>query len=137
MRLSGILLLAFVVTGNIFAAVAGFTLIKKQRTLEYTMTVYAAITTLGVIMVSGLNLFKEYVANNFMLGMGLLVAFLVFYLLTLLFIHLWERDGKVDKKLLPVGVLLIISAISGNVFALIARYADHFALSPSGRRSCH
>ena len=64
MRLSGILLLAFVVTGNIFAAVAGFTLIKKQRTLEYTMTVYAAITTLGVIMVSGLNLFKEYVANN-------------------------------------------------------------------------
>ena len=120
MRLSGILLLAFVVTGNIFAAVAGFTLIKKQRTLEYTMTVYAAITTLGVIMVSGLNLFKEYVANNFMLGMGLLAAFLVFYLLALLLIHLWERDGKVDKKLLPVGVLLIVSAISGNVFALIA-----------------
>ena len=120
MRLSGILLLAFVVTGNIFAAVAGFTLIKKQRTLEYTMTVYAAITTLCVIMVSGLNLFKEYVANNFMLGMGLLAAFLVFYLLTLLLIHLWERDGKVDKKLLPIGVLLIVSAISGNVFALIA-----------------
>lgn len=120
MRLSGILLLAFGATGNIFAIVSGFILIKKTRTLEYTMTVYAAITNFGVILVSALNLFKEYVANQFMLGMTVLVILMTFYLLAIVLIHLWERDGKVDKKLLPIGVLLIVSAISGNAFALLA-----------------
>lgn len=120
MRMSGILLLAFLATGNIFAVVSGFTLLKKSRTLEYTMTIYAIITTILVMIVSALNLFKEYVANSFMLGMALLAGMVVFYLLALLFIHLWEREGAVDKKLLPVGVLLILSAASGNIFALVA-----------------
>ena len=56
------------------------------------------------MMVSALNLFKDYVSNSFMLGMGLLTAMIVFYLLTFFLIHLWERDGAVDKKLLPVAV---------------------------------
>lgn len=120
LRLCGIILILFLATGNIFAAVSGFTTIKKSRTLEYTMTVYAMITTFGIIMVSSLNLFKEYVADYFMLGMGLLAAFTCFYLLALLLIHLWERDGRVDRKLLPVAVLLMISAASGNAFALLA-----------------
>ena len=81
-RLSGLLLIIFICTGNIFAAAAGFTLIKKSRTLEYTMTIYALITTVFVMMVSALNLFKDYVSNSFMLGMGLLTAMIVFYLLT-------------------------------------------------------
>jgi peptide/nickel transport system permease protein len=119
-RLSGLLLIIFICTGNIFAAAAGFTLIKKSRTLEYTMTIYALITTVFVMMVSALNLFKDYVSNSFMLGMGLLTAMIVFYLLTFFLIHLWERDGAVDKKLLPVAVLLMITSASGNIFALVA-----------------
>ena len=95
-------------------------MIKKSRTLEYTMTIYALITTVFVMMVSALNLFKDYVSNSFMLGMGLLTAMIVFYLLTFFLIHLWERDGAVDKKLLPVAVLLMITSASGNIFALVA-----------------
>ena len=119
-RLSGLFLLAFALTCNVFAIAAGLTLIKKNRPLEYTMTIYALITTLGVMMVSALNLFKEYVADQFLLGMGIMAALAALYILILLLIHLWERDGRVDKRLLPIGVLLIVTSISGNAFALLA-----------------
>ncbi len=119
-RLSGILLIAFIATGNVFAAAAGFTLIKRWRPLEYTMTVYAAITTVLVMLVSALNLFKDYVSNYFLPGMALLAALIVLYLLALLCIHCWEREGTVSKKLLPVGILLILTAATGNIFALLA-----------------
>ena len=120
MRLMAILLWAFGLTGNVFAIVSGFVLIKKERPLEYIMTVYAAITSFLIILVSSLNLFKDFVANHFLLGMTLLVIFVIFYLFAIVLIHIWEREGKVDKKLLPVAALLIVSAISGNGFALLA-----------------
>lgn len=60
-RLSGLLLIIFICTGNIFAAAAGFTLIKKSRTLEYTMTIYALITTVFVMMVSALKIGRAHV----------------------------------------------------------------------------
>lgn len=113
-------LLAFLATGNIFAAISGFTLINKRRTLEYTMTIYCVINSIAIIMVTSLNLFKEYVANTFLLGFYTLLGLTVFYLVCLILIALWDREGVVDKKLLPVAVLMIASSLVGNVFALLA-----------------
>ncbi|TAH62954.1 MAG: ABC transporter permease, partial [Gottschalkiaceae bacterium] len=39
-RLIGYFLIPFALTGNFFIAIAGFTLIKKEKTIEYTLCIY-------------------------------------------------------------------------------------------------
>lgn len=119
-RKAGIILIAFLGFGNIFAAIAGFTFIKDKKSLEYTTIIYAFINTAAVILVTSLNLFKEYVANNFVVGMMLLSATAAFYLIAMFLISIWEKNDKVDKKLIPVAIILVLTAATGNLFALLA-----------------
>jgi peptide/nickel transport system permease protein len=116
-RRMGYLLIPFAVTGNFFMAIAGFTLIKKEKTIEYTLCFYALLTSLTIILVSTLNLFKEYVSNTFMLGMGILIALTIFYVFTMLMVSKYVKGRVVDKKLLPLSFPLILSVITGNLFA--------------------
>lgn len=118
-RVMGYLLIPFALAGNIFMSIAGFTLVKKEKTIEYTLCVYAILTSLIIILISALNLFKEYVATTFMLGMGILTGITIFYIITILAVSKYVKGKKADKKLLPFAVPLIISIATGNVFAFL------------------
>lgn len=118
-RVMGYLLIPFALTGNIFIAIAGFTLVKKEKTIEYTLCVYAILTSLIIILISALNLFKEYVATTFILGMGILTGITVFYIITILAVSKYVKGKRADKKLLIFAFPLIISVVTGNVFAFL------------------
>lgn len=118
-RKLGFVMILFLLTANIFIAIAAFTLIKKDKGIEYNLSIYAVLTSFAVLAISMLNLFKEYVANTFMLGMGLLAALTVFYLVVMVLVHKFVHHKDVDRRMKWVGYLLILSAVSGNVFALM------------------
>ena len=119
LRLSGLLSAVMVLNGNIFAFIAGFTCMQKEKTLEYTLSIYMTLTTVCIVLVSALNLFKEYVADTFLLGMYLLAGLIVFDLLAMFLISKWVKRRTTDKKMLPLAICLILSAVTGNVFALL------------------
>lgn len=106
-------------TGNFFIAIAGFTLIKKQKSIEYTLCIYSILTTITIMLVSALNLFKEYVANTFMVGMAILLGITLFYVFTMYMVSKHVHGKRIDKKLIPFAVPLILSIGIGNVFAFI------------------
>ncbi|WIV11614.1 ABC transporter permease [Proteiniborus sp. MB09-C3] len=118
-RIIGYFLIPFAVTGNFFMAIAGFTLIKKEKTIEYTLCIYSILTSFTIMLISALNLFKEYVSNTFMLGMGVLLGITLFYVFTMLMVSKYVNGKHVDKKLIPVAIPLILSIFIGNVFAFI------------------
>jgi len=118
-RVIGYLLIPFAITGNFFMAIAGFTLIKKDKTIEYTLSIYSILTTFTIMLISALNLFKEYVSNTFMLGMAILLSITLFYVFTMYMVSKYVKGKKVDKKLFPIAIPLIMSIVIGNVFAFI------------------
>ena len=67
-RKMGILLVPFVVTGNFLLFISGAMLLKKEKNLEYQLSVYSLLVTIFVILVSLLNLFKEEQLDTFWLG---------------------------------------------------------------------
>lgn len=117
-RYFGLVLIPFIATGNVFASIAGFTLIKEEKSIEYTLSIYMVLVSVGVMLVSAINLFKEYIYKYFMLGMALLGAATVFYLIVMVLISKYVHGKKVDKKMMPVAVLLICCTATGNLFAL-------------------
>ena len=119
LRWTGIIAVAMVLNGNIFAAIAGFTRLQKEKTIEYTLSIYMTLTTVCIFLVSSLNLFKEYVANTFMLGMTILAVLIAFDLVSMFLITRWVTRRATSRKMLPLSILLILSAVTGNVFALL------------------
>ncbi|MGL5752539.1 MAG: ABC transporter permease [Paraclostridium sp.] len=118
-RKLGYVLLPFVLVGNIFTGISGLTLIKKEKGIEYTLSIYMVLITISTILISVLNLFKPYVANTYYIGMGILLAVTVFYIFTMIMISKYINGKQVDKKLKPIGVVLILTAFTGNIFALV------------------
>lgn len=117
-RKLGYLAILTVFTGNIFAAIAGFSLIREKRSLEYNLGYYALLNNLMVAMVSMLNYFKAQLADNFYLGMGLLLGTSALYLVALFLIERAQTPEQY-RRLLPLAVILIVSACMGNLFALL------------------
>lgn len=118
-RLIGYLLIPFAVTGNFFMAISGFALIAREKSIEYNLCIYAILTSFTIMLVSSLNLFKEYVSDSFLLGMGVLMGITLFYILTMVMVLRFVKGKKVDKIMLPFAVLLILSIAIGNVFAFL------------------
>lgn len=118
-RLLGFVLILFLASGNIFSAIAGFLTIKKEKPLEYQLSVYTLLTTVSVLLVSLINLFKPYVANTFMMGLGVLAAVAAIDVLAMICISRGVKGRQVDPKLKWLGVLLILTAVTGNIFAFI------------------
>ena len=117
-RLLGIPMLLFLVSGNFMAFAAGGILLKEDPTIEYQLCVYMIMTNLAAALVSCLNLFKQYVAGTFFLGMGLLAALTVFYIVATVFVWRGVTQKDIDKKLIWLTIPLALSVISGNLFAL-------------------
>jgi peptide/nickel transport system permease protein len=119
MRSVGVLLIPLFLIGNIFATIAGLNLIKKNKTIEYILSTYMIMISISIIAVSSLNLFKVYVADTFIFGVNIQIGLSVFYIFAIFAIGRWADGDKIDKKILPVAALLILSSFGGNVFAFI------------------
>lgn len=117
-RFCGVLLLPFVVSGNIFAFVAGCALFKKDPTIEYSLCVYMLLTNVCIILVSALNLFKERVAETFFLGMGLQAVALAVSVWVTLVISKHVTAKTIEKRLIWLCLPLVAATISGNLFCL-------------------
>ncbi|MDR1532939.1 MAG: ABC transporter permease [Clostridiales bacterium] len=125
-RRMGFALILFALSFNVFCGVAGFTLINsgeggrvdKARSVEYTLSFYAALVSISTIVISSFNVFKPYFSGWFFYGIGLLLLISAFYLTAAFLSNKWARDKTVDKRMLPVAVISLLTAVTGNLFAL-------------------
>ena len=118
-RKLGFLLIPFLVTGNFFMFIAGFMLVKKEKNLEYQLSVYSLLTTLMILVVSAINLFKPQQADTFILGMALYGVYAVINLVTVFAASKYTFGRKPDKKFIPFAVVGILGLLLGNVFSFI------------------
>lgn len=118
-RILGFLLILSVFTGNIFVTIAALDIIKKEKTIEYSLSIYMTLTNFCVILVSALNLFKEYVGDTFISGMGILLILSILHIITMVLVSLFVNGRAIDKKLKPLAYILIITSITGNIFSLL------------------
>lgn len=118
-RKSGIILILFVVTGNFLTFIAGAMLIKKKKNLEYQLSIYSLLVTIFVILVSALNLFKEYIVSTFWIGMALYGLYAILNFVIVLAVNKYTFGKKPDKKFLPFAVICILGIALGNVFSFV------------------
>lgn len=118
-RKLGYFLLPFVVTGNFFIFIAGAMLVKKEKNLEYQLAVYSLLVTIFVLLVSALNLFKEWVVGTFWIGMGLYALYAILNFVILLAVNKYTFGKKPDKKFMPFAIICLLGICLGNVFAFI------------------
>lgn len=116
-RMGAIALIPFAAAGNLFAAIAGFMAARKDRTVEYNLISYAFLNNLFAIIISAINLFKPKVYEKFWLGISIYAATLAIYLIAMALILILQKNRY--KGLAPVAVVLIITSLTGNVFALM------------------
>ncbi|WP_337032645.1 ABC transporter permease [Paenibacillus illinoisensis] len=117
-RLAWVQLLA-ICSGNIFIVTAAFHLIKKAKQVEYTFAVYMLLTQLFVIGVSALNMFKPYVSDMFLPAMAALLFILVIDLVVLTIVAQYTAASVIPRWMVAVSILLILTSVTGNVFALL------------------
>ncbi len=115
----GIILVLNVFVGNVFAASYGFKLASKNKTAEYTFAVYAFITQAFIIMISGLNVYKPYVVNSYILAMGTFIVLALVYLVVAVLVAKHVTTKTAPKWMLPIGVMFILATVTGNIFALL------------------
>lgn len=127
-RKYGYIQLLSILTANVFATTAAMILIKKQRTYVYPLAVYMIWADLFVMAVSALNLFKPYVSDSFMPAMLILMLITLFHLATLLLIGKYSDRKYTAPWLSIVAYLLITTAVTGNLFALIIGFSLLFKI---------
>ncbi|SCW56195.1 peptide/nickel transport system permease protein [Paenibacillus tianmuensis] len=136
-RRLGYVLLLSLLTANIFVGTAALQLIKRKKSVAYTLAFYALLTTLSVFAVSALNVFKPYVANTFLPGMALLIVAAVVQLVALLLVARYAEDKIFPKSMWIVAIALLATTATGNLFALflglllIAKLRDKEHMSDS------
>ncbi|RIX60375.1 ABC transporter permease [Paenibacillus nanensis] len=129
-RALGYVLMLSLLTANVFVATAAFQLVKRKKNAAYTLAVYALLTTVLVFAVTAFNLYKPYVANGFLPGMFLLIATAVLQLIALILTALFADRTVLPGWMAVVAGVLILTAATGNLFALflglllIARLRD-------------
>lgn len=102
--------------GNVFTVTNAFALLRKKSSIEYTLAYYSLITTLFLIVLSAINVFKPYVSNTFLIGMGLLI---LIFIIDLLFVILLYRENTKVKTKFTLGIVALLCLVSGNLFHLI------------------
>lgn len=117
-RRLGWLLLLSILSANIFVVTAAYQLVKRHKTPAYILAGYMVLTTVFVIAVSALNMFKPYVADTFLTGMGLLLLTVAVQLVSLLLIARYSDYRTLPLWMWGVAVALLATAATGNLFAL-------------------
>ena len=118
-RKLGWLLMPFVITGNFFMFIAGAMLVKKEKNIEYQLSVYSLLVTIFIIVVSLLNLFKEELVDTFWLGIGLYALYAVLNLVIIFAVNKYTFGKKPDKKFIPFAIICILGLALGNVFSFV------------------
>ena len=118
-RKLGWLLIPFVITGNFFMFIAGAMLVKKEKNIEYQLSVYSLLVTIFIIVVSLLNLFKEELVGTFWLGIGLYALYAVLNLVIIFAVNKYTFGKKPDKKFIPFAIICILGLALGNVFSFV------------------
>jgi len=112
-------MILFVLTGNFFGAIGGMYLIAKNKCIEYQLSVYMIVNLIMVMLVSAVNIFKPAIPYYFDLGMGLLAVLLVFYVFVAVMLAKHADEHNIDPKLKKLLIPLVLSAVTGNLFALV------------------
>lgn len=120
-------------TANVFTAVFAFQLVKQQKTAEYTFAVYMLLVQLFILAISALNLFKPYVADLFPIGMLLLLVIAAVHLASLLLVAKFMDAETAHPRLFALAVVLIATAISGNLFAFVLGLSLIFKIRSQNR----
>lgn len=118
-RYFGVILILTIFVGNVFAASYGFKLASKNQTAEYTFAVYAFLTQVFIIMISGLNIYKPYVVNSFLLAMGAFIVLALLYFVVAILVANFVTTKTAPKWMLPIGVVFVLATVTGNLFALL------------------
>ncbi len=118
-RFWAIPLILFICTGNIFSFIAGMTLIKKKKNLEYQIGIYMFLIDIVVVLVSSINIFKGYIMSTFIPAIAALVVIALVHLVATLLLASLVKGNCADKKVLPVIIILVFSAFTGNILALL------------------
>lgn len=118
-RKLGWLLLPFLLSGNFFLFISGAMLIKKNKNIEYQLSVYSLLVNIFIIIVSAFNLFKDSLSDTFWLGIGLYSAYALFNLLVMAAVNKYTFGKKPDKKFMPFAVLCLFGLLLGNIFSFL------------------
>ncbi|MDR0571211.1 MAG: ABC transporter permease [Clostridiales Family XIII bacterium] len=117
-RAAAVLLVPFVLIGNVFSAIAGFMTAKKTKPIEYHLAYFSILNNMMVFVIGSLNLFKPELPENFWLGQGLLALSMAFYAVALVLVSRAADTGRY-ARLAPLAAILALTAAVGNVFALL------------------
>ncbi|WP_333556715.1 ABC transporter permease [Paenibacillus barengoltzii] len=99
-------------------AKALFSSTRKFNT-EVKLAVYTLFTGVFVIALSALNLFKPYVSDTFLPSMFVLMLIALFHLIALVLVARYTDDRSAAPGLVWIAVLLILTSVTGNLFALL------------------
>ncbi|MCJ8008799.1 ABC transporter permease [Lederbergia wuyishanensis] len=116
-RRLGYVQLFSLLTGNLFVVAFAFNLIKEKKTPEYTFAYYMLVNQIFIIALSALNLFKPYVTDTFPLAMLILLVISAFYLVVLILVA--KQGKRVPKWMNVVAIVLMVTSLTGNLFALL------------------
>ncbi|UNJ81256.1 ABC transporter permease (plasmid) [Bacillus sp. CMF21] len=118
-RRLGYVQLISILTANIFIVSFAFNLIQKRKTSEYTFAVYMVMVQFFIIAVSALNIFKPYVADLFPIGVLILMIIAIFYIAALVIVAKCAESNTTHQVLWFLTIPLILTSITGNLFALL------------------
>lgn len=118
-RRLGVPMVFFILTSNLFGLIAGFTLINKKKSVEFQLCIYMVLIDILVIAVSMLTIFKRQLAPLFFVGAAVLCVVLVFHLFIMKLVSACVDENKVDAKMKKLLVPLLVTAVTGNLFALV------------------
>jgi peptide/nickel transport system permease protein len=117
-RKLGMILIPFAVTGNVFAAVAGFAMARKEKPVDYHLICFAFLNNLTVMLIAALNLFKATLAPMFWVSIGVFTGTLVLYGVAAILVLKAQKSGSY-RRLMPLAVILVAATATGNIFSLL------------------
>lgn len=120
--LSAVQLLS-IMFGNIFATAFAFQMFRRKPSIEYTLAYYMLLTQVLIVAVTALNIFKPYVADTFILSMGILVALIIFSIVLVVILARNDVNHEPHRGFKWLGIILMISGVTGNLFGIILGYS--------------
>ncbi|MGF7060212.1 ABC transporter permease [Brassicibacter mesophilus] len=119
-RRSSLLLLIFMIFGNVFTLITFLNLIKEEKTLEYKLSYSTVLVTTFLLLIATLNLFKEEPSSIQYMGVILLAVISLIQWICVALVGKYSSIKTLNPKLKYVGYLLIVLSLSGNILSLFA-----------------
>ncbi|MGE7934145.1 ABC transporter permease subunit [Viridibacillus arvi] len=122
-RLMSALNLLTILVGNVFTTTFAFRMLRRKASIEYTLSYYMLLTQLLIVSVSLLNLFKPYVSDMFLLTMAVFILLIIFDVVAVVIFGKVDTDRQIKPAFKWLGIVLIITGFSGNIFGFILGYS--------------